>query len=205
LVCGCGTGDTTGGVGAWGMAAGCKSGAAGCRRLAPQLLQNDVPIDGAPHLLQNLAAGAPADAETAGAADDGPAGGAGGAAGGGGLPASRVSYPHFTQKIPLTGAPHLLQKLAMLSSADPDHSGIVYYGPMPVGLRMCSKFEAESMKLLFKPALTAKWLSGNGLCDVLNCSPGDLPDVIWPRSQRLPGGSGNRSRVRLQRACPGGG
>ncbi|MGH9544110.1 MAG: hypothetical protein ACRD23_02735 [Terriglobales bacterium] len=34
--------------------------------LAPHLLQNAVPLDGAPHLLQNLAAGGVADTEGAG-------------------------------------------------------------------------------------------------------------------------------------------
>ncbi len=59
-------------------------------------------------------AGAARTGTAGGGVDAGAAGGASGVTGcGGGLAASRVSYPHFTQKIPLTGAPHLLQKLAM--------------------------------------------------------------------------------------------
>ena len=120
-VCG-GTGGWGGGVdsekevpGPAGMAQAADAGVVACRRLAPHLLQNGAPIDGAPHLLQNLAAVTLLGTETAGGGvDAGAAGAASGVSGcGGGLPACRVSYPHFTQKIPLTGAPHLLQKLAM--------------------------------------------------------------------------------------------
>jgi hypothetical protein len=81
------------------------------------LLQNGVPLEGAPHLLQNLEAGglALSDPETTGGGAG--TGGAGGAAGcGGWLAASRVSAPHFTQNIPLTGAPHLLQTFAIYTS-----------------------------------------------------------------------------------------
>ena len=81
------------------MDAGCEAGAAACRRLAPQVLQNVVPLDGAPHLLQNL--------ETAAA------GFGAMAAGWGGFAATRVSAPHLMQNTPLTGDPHLLQKFAM--------------------------------------------------------------------------------------------
>ncbi|HYM07402.1 MAG TPA: hypothetical protein VEU11_12645 [Terriglobales bacterium] len=78
-------------------------------------MQNIVPLDAAPHLLQNLAPGGVALATAAGGAAEtgvGPAGRDAGRADG--LAASRVSAPHFTQNIPLTGAPHLLQKLAMI-------------------------------------------------------------------------------------------
>ena len=97
------------------MAADGEAGVAACRMSAPHLLQNAVPVEGAPHLLQNLVAGgyAHTDSEaTAGGAGTGPHGGAAGCDCG--LAGSRVSAPHFTQNIPLTGAPHLLQKLAMI-------------------------------------------------------------------------------------------
>jgi hypothetical protein len=93
---------------------------------APHLLQNAVPLDGAPHLLQNLAAGV-ALASTGGGAGAGRE--AGEMAGAAGLAARRVSAPHFTQNIPLTGDPHLLQKFAMVKfSFCPDDGG-----QMPTG------------------------------------------------------------------------
>ena len=97
------------------MAADGEAGVAACRMSAPHLLQNAVPVEGAPHLLQNLVAGGFALTDSEAAGGGAGAGAAGGVAGcGGGLAASRVSAPHFTQNIPLTGAPHLLQKLAMI-------------------------------------------------------------------------------------------
>ena len=102
------------------MAAGCDAGAAPSLKLAPHLWQNGAPIDGVPHLLQNLAAGGGAltsTGATGGGAEAVAAGAASGvSAWGGGLAANRVSAPHLLQKIPLTGAPHLLQKFAMLNS-----------------------------------------------------------------------------------------
>ncbi|MGA8309728.1 MAG: hypothetical protein WB755_06840 [Terriglobales bacterium] len=96
------------------MATDGEAGIAAWRMSAPHLLQNAVPLEGAPHPLQNLAAGEfeLADSEAGGGVGTGAGGGAAGC--GGELAASRVSAPHFTQNIPLTGAPHLLQKLAMV-------------------------------------------------------------------------------------------
>jgi len=132
LACTCGAaiacgGDETGdvdGAGATGMAACC---AAAGRMSAPHLLQNADPLDGAPHLLQNLVAGEVALASTGGGAGVGSE--ACGVAGTAGLAARRLSAPHFTQNIPLTGDPHLLQKFAMVKfSFCPDDGG-----QMPTG------------------------------------------------------------------------
>jgi hypothetical protein len=76
------------------------------------LLQNGAPFVGVPHLVQNLGAGGftPAGAEGNSTGEGWLA-----AAWGCELAANRVSAPHLLQNIPLTGDPHLLQKLAIRS------------------------------------------------------------------------------------------
>ena len=62
---------------------------------------------------------------------------------GGGLPASRVSSPHFTQKTPLTGAPHLLQKLShgvFLSSTSTFRETCQAQEPVPPNLALAPGF-----------------------------------------------------------------
>ena len=132
---------------------GCVAGGASCRRWALHLLQNGAPIDGAPHLLQNLAAATLVDTETAGGGvDAGACGGASGASGCDGvLPACRVSYPHFTQKIPLTGAPHLLQNLAMR----PPSWASTFLGKLPGAKRQLPR--DVPLRLVFTDCSATVW------------------------------------------------
>ena len=102
----------------WGtrIKCGLRSRSRRLPQVGSALVAEGAPIDGVPHLMQNRAGGAAAGADRTGGAGGGATGACGVAGCGAGLPASRLSYPHFTQKIPLTGVPHLLQKLAMLNS-----------------------------------------------------------------------------------------
>jgi hypothetical protein len=115
------------------------------------LLQNAVPLEGAPHLLQNLAAGESAlIGKGAGSGTETGAGGETWDAADGtgesssvatsfgtdwevagrdcGLAANRLSAPHFTQNIPSSDAPHLLQKRAIFvpSLKFGSHNGTIH-------------------------------------------------------------------------------